>query len=658
MPLNVTLWAFIGTLLFAGLLAANIWYFFVRPARPWSARLGLVLQIIAIYTLVFGVVSKMDLLPKELVEEMTSPDLFVFLRGNFTGLTILFQTMTMGLDPAKTAGGASQLLELLFLLALSPLVVLITAFHLFVIIPLTYVAYVVASVPIGAVEKAATGMGLSFDGVQVSIRDLVTNNAVAIKNLAIAFSSQALRVTLDIAAAHRKAPATVSAPADHPEGWTLRHPRLTGALLRVCQGLLAMVVFAAVVTTAVLPSEVRSYQIGLSIGAAIVTALIVWLLLLFIVKAERMRTRLGTVSAWRIGPRVRALGVATATVAASVWLYAAIDASAQRSLTECEGDDPRGCGVACNRDVAWACVRLGGMHADGKSGLRRNAAQAAELYGTSCDLGSAIGCLNLAVMYAAGEGGLAVDATRAVALHTKACESGHGPACTRLGKLYADARDGVEADLQRAFGAYEKACERDEPEGCALLGRMYDVGKGRVARDPAKAGVLYQKACDAGSGMACNNLGVMHAQGDAIPSADAARASDLFRKACEAGEAGGCGNLGQVYLRGTGVAADLPRGLDLMQKACDMGDAEVCRTLARGYGNGGGGVARDVPRAARLHRKACDAGATSSCAELGQLYERGASGVPRDVGQALAMYRKGCEARVPAGCEGVKRLTR
>ena len=655
--MNVSLAAFIATVLFSGLLAGNIWYFFVRPSRPWSARFGLVLQIIGLYTFVFGIVSKMEMLPKSLIEDMISPDLFVFISGNLRAVAILFLSLSMSLDPEKTAGGASQLLELLLPLAFAPLVLLTAAFHLLVIVPFTYVAYVVASVPLAAIERASNEIALLSGDTEVRIKTLFTSNVVAFKNLAVAFPSLALRVALEIAASRRKAPEPVAIPTDHHEGWTSRHSRLTRVLLRVCQGVLAMIVFTAVVTTAVLPWDEPSYQIGQPIGAAIVTALLVWLLLVFIVKAERMRTRLAATSPWRIGRRARALGMAAATVLAFVWLYAAIDAGVERSLTECEGDDARACAAACNRDVAWACARAGRLYEDGKNGLPKNAARAAELYRTSCDLGSAIGCHNLAVMYAAGEGGLAVDATRAVALYTKACESGHGPACTRLGKLYADARDGVEADLQRAFGAYEKACERDEPEGCALLARMYDVGKGRVARDPAKAATLYQKACTAGSGMACNNLGVMHAQDDGMPGRDATRASDLFRKSCEAGEAAGCGNLGQVYLKGDGVAADLPRGLDLMQKACDLGDAEVCRTLARGYGSGGGGVARDVPRAARLHRKACDAGAPSSCAELGQLYERGVSGVPRDVEQALAMYRKGCEARVAAGCEGVKRPT-
>lgn len=655
--MNVTLAAFIATLVFSCLLAANIWYFFIRPERPWSARLGLVLQIIGLYTFVFGALSK-DILPKPLIDDLISPDLFVFISGHLRAVAILFLSLSMSLDPAKTGGSASQFLELVLPLALAPVVTVTAAFHLLVVAPFTYVAYGIASVAIAGIERAATEVALLSGDTELGIKTLFTNNVVAVKNLAVAFPALALRVTLEIAASHRKASEAVAISADHREGWTSRHSRLTRALLRVCQGVLAIVVFTAVVTTAVLPWDYPSYQIGQPIGAAILTVLMVWPLLVLIVKAERMRARLAAASPWRIGWRARALGAAAATFAAVAWLYAAIDGGVQRSLTECEGDDARACTAACNRDVAWACVRLGRLLEDGRSGVTKNAARAAELYRTSCDLGSAIGCHNLAGMSAAGAGGLGVDTTRTVALYERACEGGHGPACTNVGKLYAAGRDRVAVDLERAFGAYQKACERDEPEGCALLGRMYDVGKGRVTRDVAKAATLYQKACTAGFGMACNNLGVMHAQGDGVPGPDAIRASDLFRKACEAGEATGCGNLGQVYLKGEGVAADLTRGLDLMQKACDMGDAEACRTLARGYGIGGGGVARDVPRSARLHRKACEAGATSSCVELGQLYERGSSGVPRDVEQALAMYRKGCDAHVAAACDGVKRLTR
>src|SRR5215471_18420091 len=73
--------------IFCALLAVNIWVFLIRPVRPWSARFGTLLQILGLYTFAFGIITQTEIVPRAIADDMTSPDLFVFLAGNLRALS-------------------------------------------------------------------------------------------------------------------------------------------------------------------------------------------------------------------------------------------------------------------------------------------------------------------------------------------------------------------------------------------------------------------------------------------------------------------------------------------------------------------------------------------------------------------------------------------
>ena len=128
--------------LYCSLLALNVWFFLIRPARPWPAKLGTLLQILGVYTFAFGVINQTGILPRAIAERMTSADLLIFLQGNAFALMAGCGAMGVALDPAKTSVSAFALLELFITIGLALFALVYAAFHVLVIVPWTYLAYV------------------------------------------------------------------------------------------------------------------------------------------------------------------------------------------------------------------------------------------------------------------------------------------------------------------------------------------------------------------------------------------------------------------------------------------------------------------------------------------------------------------------------------
>ena len=84
--------------LFAGLLVLDIWIFLIRGHGPLQAKVELLLEILAFYTFMFGFLAQTGILDhfEDLIRDMTSPNLYEFLRANPVFLTILFSTLACG----------------------------------------------------------------------------------------------------------------------------------------------------------------------------------------------------------------------------------------------------------------------------------------------------------------------------------------------------------------------------------------------------------------------------------------------------------------------------------------------------------------------------------------------------------------------------------
>ena len=128
------------------------------------------------------------------------------------------------------------------------------------------------------------------------MKEVIATNSVQIKNFLIAFSSLALRMSLELVTSFRMAPRRHVGERQQPDrpGWLTRHPRIARAVLLGSQTILGMLLFVLAVNTLLLPSLVSDgadtpAPIGEIIGAEIVTALVIWAFIVLLLKARRWR---------------------------------------------------------------------------------------------------------------------------------------------------------------------------------------------------------------------------------------------------------------------------------------------------------------------------------------------------------------------------------
>ncbi len=177
--------------IFIGLLALNIWIFFVQGQGTWQIKAELLLEFIAFYTFVFGFLTQTGILKnsrdlENIVRDMTSPNLYEFTRGNFVFLAILFSSLAEMLEPRKTQFNPFYLLELPLLLVVGLLMFVYAAIHIVVIIPMLYIPYAIVSVPIRNIQTSADTIGISYGNEMMAIKNIVSSNVVSIRNLLIA----------------------------------------------------------------------------------------------------------------------------------------------------------------------------------------------------------------------------------------------------------------------------------------------------------------------------------------------------------------------------------------------------------------------------------------------------------------------------------------
>jgi TPR repeat protein len=152
-----------------------------------------------------------------------------------------------------------------------------------------------------------------------------------------------------------------------------------------------------------------------------------------------------------------------------------------------------------------------------------------------CREGDARSCSVLGVMYENGSG-VERDHAKAAQLYGRACRQGNARACVSLGRMMHDGT-AARPDPMGAATMYESACLSGELEGCYELGRIL-----RAAGEPRRAAKVMGQACEADHAPACETLGVMAAEGRGIKR-NAARAQRLFRRACRGGQAKACTRL-------------------------------------------------------------------------------------------------------------------
>jgi len=203
-------------ILFFAVLLLDVWLLFIRPRKPWTDRLTPVLLLVAIYAFAVGALAQTKIIPdSQVLEGMTSAELSRFLRSNVLFLVDLFSAWAAMLEAVRASSGTLYSLETAVALLFGLLGFVCALLYLLLIMPLAYIAYLAASVPVDAVTASSSDVTVRIGGQSVALKALVAANAVAIKSFLVAASAASLAAAIKLLALCKRE-ARAATPADKP----------------------------------------------------------------------------------------------------------------------------------------------------------------------------------------------------------------------------------------------------------------------------------------------------------------------------------------------------------------------------------------------------------------------------------------------------------
>ncbi len=195
-------------LVFLGLVTLYAWVLSPMGPGPLREKVQVVFAILALYGFGLRFLFQSEGLKNfgGLADGMTSANLFKFLAGNFRFLAFVFLIMSVASRSKKgravaitswrEAGGV--VLEVLMTMLFGVFILAYIPFHVVVIMPIAYVAYVVVSVPIRRIRTAPIDIRLEFGEEKVSVKEVISESAPALKSLAVAVPAAMMAATLQI----------------------------------------------------------------------------------------------------------------------------------------------------------------------------------------------------------------------------------------------------------------------------------------------------------------------------------------------------------------------------------------------------------------------------------------------------------------------------
>jgi hypothetical protein len=189
-------------LIFLGALALDLWILLSVAQAAWYVKVEVISAILGFYAFVFGFLTATGVLKQltDMTEEMSSPNLFRFLRGNFFFLSIVFATLGIALNPQKSRLGCwANLLSGMVLIPALPAVMMYALFHVVVIVPLAYVPYLIASAFIMSIETCVDDVEFTYGPQRIRIKELVSANVVPLRNFIVAVPATVFSTVLTMA---------------------------------------------------------------------------------------------------------------------------------------------------------------------------------------------------------------------------------------------------------------------------------------------------------------------------------------------------------------------------------------------------------------------------------------------------------------------------
>lgn len=178
---------FLITLILLLLFIAEIFFLYSYSHKTWYDQLGFVLQIIGFYGVGLGFIQKTEALKNFAgLDEINSPNPVRFIRGNFIFLAQFFLISSIGFDTKRSPSSSMALgcLGQILLLALFPFMFLYALFHLLIICPPAYFAYLLANGIVESIVGASGDMALESkeqDGKTetVHLKEVIAKNRSA-----------------------------------------------------------------------------------------------------------------------------------------------------------------------------------------------------------------------------------------------------------------------------------------------------------------------------------------------------------------------------------------------------------------------------------------------------------------------------------------------
>src|SRR5262245_63785236 len=170
-------------LVFLVLLALNVWLLWFLPDEPALKKAAFVLTLVGFYSLALNFSNNSGLAETfpDWLPDLTSPILRDFVAASFRVLGVAFlmgSLFVRGFPPPLVArGGVLGVLGVLLALPLAFAVVVAIfvagAAYLVVIVPLAYLAYLLASVVLDSIEHSPQDMALSSEEGSLTMKGLV-----------------------------------------------------------------------------------------------------------------------------------------------------------------------------------------------------------------------------------------------------------------------------------------------------------------------------------------------------------------------------------------------------------------------------------------------------------------------------------------------------
>jgi hypothetical protein len=181
--------AYVATVfVLAGLVLLALWILAIRPGQAVKDKVAALLQLVAGYTLIFGLLSSAGVLKAfdEIQRGLTSPDPLVFLGANFHAFTFIFSAMGVALDPNTASSIPRFLLGIPVLFFEALLLFAYAVVHFVAVVPIAYFGYLVTSIPVDAILNSRSDVMITLGGEAICIKQLVIQNETAIRNFAVA----------------------------------------------------------------------------------------------------------------------------------------------------------------------------------------------------------------------------------------------------------------------------------------------------------------------------------------------------------------------------------------------------------------------------------------------------------------------------------------